>query len=80
MHLVVWLTRICTLLVSWTILMGVPALLFSPPLDGAEMKRFLGVFYALLLGVGALVGRSWGGVASTSEVGPSSDSARATGN
>lgn len=41
--------------------MGVPALMFSPPLDAAEMKRFLGVFYALLLGVGALVGRSWGG-------------------
>jgi hypothetical protein len=55
------LARVLTMLICWSILMGVPVLLFKGPFtEPGELKRFLGVFYALLLALGALVGRSWG--------------------
>lgn len=60
-HVFAWLARILTVLVCWAILMGVPALLFAPPMDDTKYKIFLGVFYSLLLILGAVVSRSWGG-------------------
>jgi hypothetical protein len=60
-HLFAWLARILTVLVCWAILMGVPALLFAPPMDDTKYKIFLGVFYSILLFLGTVVGRSWGG-------------------
>lgn len=61
-RLVTLLARLATLLVCWAVLMGVPLLIFHGPLkDPAELKRFLGVFYTLLLAATTLVGRSWGG-------------------
>jgi hypothetical protein len=61
-RLVALLARLLTLLVCWLVLMGVPLLIFHGPLsDPGAMKRFLGVFYTLLLGLTVLVSRSWGG-------------------
>lgn len=61
-RLVALLARLLTLLVCWAVLMGVPLLIFHGPLkDPAELKRFLGVFYTLLLASTTLIGRSWGG-------------------
>ena len=55
------LARFVTMMICWAILMGVPVLVFHGPLtDPGAMKRFLGLFYTLLLGVTVLVGRSWG--------------------
>jgi hypothetical protein len=60
-RLVALLARLLTLLVCWSILMGVPVLIFQRPFsEPDELKRFLGVFYTLLLGLTTLVGRSWG--------------------
>lgn len=61
LHLFALLARIVTVLVSWVILMGVPALLFEPPLSGEDWKLFLGIFYALFLVLGVWLARSWGG-------------------
>lgn len=69
-HLVTWLSRLLTILICWAILMGVPALLFTPPMDDGKFKAFLGVFYALLLCLGTLVGRSWGGWGVLAVAGP----------
>jgi hypothetical protein len=56
------LIRVLTMLICWSVLMGVPVLLFQRPLsDPEDIKRFLGVFYTLLLLITTLIGRSWGG-------------------
>lgn len=62
LHLLAWLAKALTILLCWLVLMGVPLLLFEKPQSPSEWKLFLGVFYALLLGAGVLVGRSWGGM------------------
>jgi hypothetical protein len=70
-RLVALLARLLTLLVCWAVLMGVPLLLFHGPLkDPAELKRFLGLFYTLLLATTTLVGRSWGGWGVVGVAGP----------
>lgn len=61
LHLFALLARIVTVLVSWVILMGVPALMFEPPLSSEDWKLFLGIFYALFLVLGVWLARSWGG-------------------
>ena len=69
-RLVTWLARLLTVLMAWAVLMGVPAWLFTPPMDDAKFKAFLGVFYALLLFLGTIVGRSWGGWGVVAVAGP----------
>lgn len=61
LHLVSLLARMVTVFLAWAVLMGVPALLFEPPLSSADWKLFLGVFYALFLALGVWLARSWGG-------------------
>ena len=61
-RLVTLLARVLTLMVAWAILMGVPVLVFQKPFtEPEELKRFLGLFYCLLLVVTTWVGRSWCG-------------------
>lgn len=54
------LARTLAVMVCWLILMGVPLLLFRSPLGPDDLKRFLGVFYALLLFTGFTLSRAWG--------------------
>lgn len=61
LHLVALLARFVTVMICWVILMGVPLLIFTPPLDDTNLKPYLGVHYALLLLLGTVIARSWGG-------------------
>lgn len=54
------LARSLAVVVSWLVLMGLPLMFFHAPLGTADFKRFLGVFYALLLFVATVVMRGWG--------------------
>lgn len=60
-HAFALLARLVTVMICWVILMGVPLLFFTPPLDETNLKPYLGVHYALLLGLGTVIARSWGG-------------------
>lgn len=54
------LARFVTVMFCWLILMAVPLAVFTPPLDDSNFKPYLGLHYALLLGLGTLIARSWG--------------------
>jgi len=61
MTIVSVLTRVLTVLVCWLLLMGLPLIFFHPPLEPGDLKVFLGFFYALLLFLGTVLARTWGG-------------------
>lgn len=54
------IARLATLLLGWLLLMALPLFFFTPPLTEATIKPYLGLSYALLLFLGALLARSWG--------------------
>lgn len=61
LHFFALLARFVTVMICWIILMAVPLLIFTPPLDETNLKQYLGVHYALLLLLGTVIARSWGG-------------------
>ncbi len=61
LHFFALLARFVTVMVCWIILMVMPLLVFTPPLDETNFKPYLGLHYALLLLLGTVVSRSWGG-------------------
>ena len=55
------MARALAVMVGWIVLMGLPLLFFHGPLDVSQLKPFLGVFYALMLAIGTVLSRAWGG-------------------
>ena len=54
------LARTLAVMLGWVVLMGLPLLIFHGPLQPEDIKRFLGVFYALLLFVLVALARGYG--------------------
>lgn len=61
LHVVALLARFVTVMICWVIMMGVPLMFITPPLDETNLKLYLGLNYALLLVLGTVIARSWGG-------------------